>query len=59
MRDPHRELFVKFLASLVTAAAIRISMDISEIKTSVAVAVQRIEQHEKRLSDLEFAVRHR
>ena len=48
-----KDLFVKILCSLATAAAIKMSADLGEIKTTVAVAVQRIEQHESRLTALE------
>lgn len=55
--DSRGDLFVKFLASLVTAAAIKMSLDIGEIKTTVALAVQRIEQQERRISSLEAEMR--
>ena len=46
-------MFVKFMSALVTAAAIKMSMDLGEIKTTVALAVQRIEQQEMRIRSLE------
>lgn len=51
--DKQSDLFVKIMASLITAAAIKISSDLGEIKTTVAVAVQRIEQMELRVRSLE------
>lgn len=47
------ELFLKFMSALVTAAAIKMAMDIGEIKTTVALAVQRIEQMEARIRVVE------
>ncbi len=51
--DRHGDLFVKFMSALVTAAAIKMSLDLGEIKTTVALAVQRIEQQEMRIRALE------
>ncbi len=53
MGKEHGDTFLKFMLALVTASAIKISVDISEIKTSVAVAVTRIEAHEERIRALE------
>ncbi len=47
------ELFLKFMSAMVTAAAIKMSMDLGDIKTTVALAVQRIEQMETRIRSVE------
>lgn len=53
MAANHADLFVKFMSALITAAAIKMSMDLGDIKTTVAVAVERIEQQELRIRSLE------
>lgn len=52
-QNQHADLFVKFMSALITSAAIKMSLDLGEIKTTVAVAVQRIEQQEFRIRALE------
>lgn len=47
------DMFIKFMAALITSAAIKMSLDLGEIKTTVAVAVERIEQQEMRIRSLE------
>lgn len=51
------DVLIKIMVSLITASAVKMASDIGEIKTSVALAVQRIEQHEARLQDLERRVK--
>lgn len=54
--DKHGDLFVKFMFSLLTAAAIKMCVDLGDIKTTVALAVQRIEFLDQRLKEVEKKV---
>lgn len=47
------DLFVKFMSALVTSAAIKMALDLGDIKTTVALAVQRVDQLEFRMRSLE------
>lgn len=57
MSKPQSDLFLKFMSALVTAAALKMSIDLGEIKTTVALAVQRIEQQELRIHELEVGAK--